>query len=193
MTGENMKRAFLAALLLASLPAASEVESYTIDPRHTFPAYEVNHLTFSIQRGRFNKTRGKIALDLAAGTGSAEVVIETGSVSSGLEQLDQRLRGEDFFDVAKYPEMTFKSTELVFEGERLRQARGTLTINGIAKPVTFEVTHFKCGLFPLNMKKVCGADMSTTIKRSDFGIKYLLPTLGDEVLLRVNVEAIKDS
>jgi polyisoprenoid-binding protein YceI len=186
MTGENMKRAFLAALLLASLPAASEVENYTIDPRHTFPAYEVNHLTFSIQRGRFNKTRGKIALDLAAGTGSAEVVIETGSVSSGLEQLDQRLRGEDFFDVAKYPEMTFKSTELVFEGERLRQARGTLTINGIAKPVTFEVTH-------LNMKKVCGADMSTTIKRSDFGIKYLLPTLGDEVLLRVNVEAIKDS
>src|SRR6185369_13625944 len=65
MTGENMKREFLAALLLACLPAAAEVENYTIDPRHTFPAYEVNHLTFSIQRGRFNKTRGKIALDLA--------------------------------------------------------------------------------------------------------------------------------
>jgi len=113
-------------------------------------------------------------------------------VSSGLEQLDQRLRGEDFFDVARYPEMNFKSTELVFEGERLRRARGTLTLNGIAKPVAFEVTHFKCGIFPLSMKKVCGADMSATIKRSDFGIKYLLPTLGDEVLLRVNVEAIKD-
>jgi polyisoprenoid-binding protein YceI len=188
-----MKRAFLAAVAMAALPAAAEPETYTIDPRHTFPMYEVNHLTFSIQRGRFNKTRGKITLDLAAGTGSAEVVIETASVSSGLEQLDQRLRGEDFFDVAKYPEMTFKSTEFVFDGEHLRQARGTLTMNGVARPVTFEVTHFKCGLFPLNMKKVCGADMTTTIKRSDFGIKYLLPTLGDEVLLRVNVEAGKDS
>ena len=189
-----MNRACIAAaLLLAALPVAAEVENYTIDPRHTFPAYEVNHLTFSLQRGRFNKTRGRITLDQAAGTGSVEVVIETASVSSGLEALDTRLRGEDFFDVAKYPEMTFKSTDFVFEGERLRQARGTLTLNGVAKPVTFEVTHFKCGIFPLNMKKVCGADMSATIKRGDFGIKYLLPTLGDDVLLRVNVEAIKDS
>jgi polyisoprenoid-binding protein YceI len=187
-----MKRALLAAAMSMALPALAEVESYTIDPRHTFPMYEVNHLTFSIQRGRFNKTRGKITLDPEAKTGSAEVVVDTASVSSGLEQLDQRLRGEDFFDVAKYPEMTFKSTEFVFEGDRLRQARGTLTLNGITKPITFEVTHFKCGLFPLNMKKVCGADMSTIIKRSDFGMKYLLPTLGDEVLLRVNVEAGKD-
>ena len=188
-----MKRMLLAAGLLTALPALAEVENYTIDPRHTFPMYEVNHLTFSLQRGRFNKTRGKITLDLEAKTGSVEVVIDTASVSSGLEQLDQRLRGEDFFDVAKYPEMTFKSTDFVFEGDRLRQARGTLTMNGVSRPVTFEVTHFKCGLFPLNMKKVCGADMNATIKRSEFGIKYLLPTLGDEVLLRVNVEAGKDS
>jgi polyisoprenoid-binding protein YceI len=89
--------------------------------------------------------------------------------------------------------MTFKSSELAFEGDRVRQARGTLTILGIPKPVTFEIAYFKCGSHPMLMRKVCGADMTATIKRSDYGMKYLLPTLGDEVLLRVNVEAIKDS
>jgi polyisoprenoid-binding protein YceI len=183
----------LAVAATAALPALADVETYNIDPKHTFPAYEVGHLGYSFQRGRFEKTQGKITLDTAAKTGSVEVSIDTASVSSGVAKLDEHLRTEDFFDTKQFPQMTFKSTDLTFDGDRVRQARGTLTINGIAKPVTFEVTHFKCGVNPMLMRKVCGADMSATIKRSDFGMKYALPMLADEVLLRVNVEAIRES
>lgn len=188
-----MKRLALAVAAAAALPALADVETYNIDPRHTFPAYEIGHFGFSIQRGRFNKTKGRITIDTAARTGSVEVSIDTSSVSSGDEKLDKHLRAEDFFDVEKFPEMTFKSTEFVFDGERVRQVRGNLTITGVTKPVTFEVTHFKCALNPMIMRKICGADMSANIKRSDFGMKYALPMLADEVLLRVNVEAMKDS
>ena len=189
-----MKRnALAAALAFAALPALAEVESFTIDPRHTFPAYEIGHFGYSIQRGRFNRTQGKITVDTEARTGSVEVAIETASVSTGVDKLDEHLRKEDFFDSERFPQMTFKSTDFTFDGARVRQARGTLTINGISKPVTLEVTHFKCAIHPLLLRKVCGADMTANIKRSDFGMKYALPMLADEVLLRVNVEAIKDS
>jgi polyisoprenoid-binding protein YceI len=188
-----MKPILAIAAALAALPALADVETYNIDPNHTFPAYEVGHFGYSIQRGRFNKTQGRITMDTAAKAGTVEVTIDTASVSTGVDKLDQHLRGDDFFDSAKFPQMTFKSSDLTFDGERVRQARGTLTINGIAKPVTLEVTYFKCGLHPMLMRKVCGADMTTTIKRSEFGMKYALPMLADEVVLRVNVEAIKES
>jgi polyisoprenoid-binding protein YceI len=184
---------FAATLAAAALPALAEVETYNIDPRHTFPAYEVGHLGYSFQRGRFNKTQGKITLDTAAKKGSAEVAIDVDSVSSGVDKLDEHLRGEDFFGAAKNPQIVFKSSDLAFEGDRVKQARGSLTINGITRPVTLDVTHFKCGMNPMLMRKVCGADMTATIKRSEFGMKYALPMLADEVVLRINVEAIKDS
>ena len=191
-----MKRITLATALacaFGALPASAEIESYTIDPQHTFPVYEIGHMGYSFQRGRFNKTQGKITLDMAAKTGSAAVSIDTASVSSGVDKLDEHLRSTEFFDSAANPRMTFKSTDLVFDGERVKQARGSLTIAGITKPVTFEVTHFKCGVHPVLMKKMCGAEMTATIRRSDFGMKYGLPLVADEVVLRVNVEAMKDS
>lgn len=181
------------ALAAAALPALAEVETYNIDPQHTFPAYEIGHFSYSIQRGRFDKTRGTITIDPAARTGSAEVTIDAASISSGVSKLDEHLRGADFFNVERYPQIVFKSTDLVFEGDRVKQARGTLSLNGISQPVTLQVTHFKCGLNPMLMRKVCGADMTATIKRSDFEMKYGLPMLGDDVTLRINVEAIKDS
>ena len=188
-----MKRFALAAFLLAALPALAEVETYNIDPKHTFPAYEIGHFGYSIQRGRFNKTQGKITLDPAAKTGGAEVMIDTASISSGVDKLDEHLRGADFFNAQRYPQIVFKSNELVFEGDRVKEARGTLSINGITKPVTLQVTHFRCGVNPMLMRKVCGADMTATIKRTDFEMNYGSPALADEVLLRINVEAIKDS
>lgn len=189
-----MKRTALAiASALAAFSAWADVETFNIDPRHTFPAYEIGHMGYSFQRGRFNRTQGRITLDTAAKTGSVEVSIETASVSTGVEKLDEHLRGEDFFDSKNFPQMTFKSTDLAFDGDRVRRARGTLTINGVSKPVTFDVTFFKCAVNMMIMRKVCGADMTANIRRSDFGMKYGLPMLADEVLLRVNVEAIKDS
>jgi len=191
-----MKRTTLllasATAILSALPALAEPESYTVDPRHTFPIYEVGHLGYSIQRGRFNKTSGKITLDTAAKSGSADITIDAASVSTGVDKLDEHLRSEDFFNVAKNPQITFKSTSLAFDGENVKSATGDLTMNGITKPVTLKVVMFHCGPHPMTKKKQCGGDLTTTVKRSDFGMKYALPALADDVTLHIGVEAIKD-
>ena len=182
----------IAAALAAfvAIPAAAQTETYTIDPNHTFPQYELNHFGFSKQRGRFDRTSGRIQLDLAAHRGSAEVVIDTRSVSTGVPKLDQNLQSEDFFNSAQFPQMTFKSDQLTFDGDNVVSAAGELTIRGVTQPVTFKVNYFHCGVHAASKKKACGADLEAHIKRSDFGIKYGLPGIGDDVLLRVNTEAI---
>ena len=164
-----MKRFILPAALaaLVAVPALAAPETYTVDPRHTFPTYEVGHLGYSFQRGRFNKTSGKITLDTAAKTGSAEIIMDAASVSSGVDKLDEHLRSEDFLGVAKSPNITFKASSLAFEGDKVKKASGDLTINGVTRPVTFDVTFFNCAPHPMNKKQTCGADLNTTIKRSD--------------------------
>ena len=190
-----MKAIILAAgsaTLIAAGCAWAEPETYRIDPRHTFPTYEVGHDGYSVQRGRFNKTSGRVTLDIAAKKGSVEIAMETASVSSGIDKLDENLRGEDFLNAAKFPVITFKSDNLSFEGERLKSLSGDLTINGVTRPVTFTVNLFHCAPNRLTKAKTCGADIITTIKRSDFGVKYALPNLGDDVTLRIGVEGIKE-
>jgi polyisoprenoid-binding protein YceI len=181
-----------AATLITALPAFAEVETYTIDPRHTFAYYEVGHLGYSTQRGRFNKTSGKITLDTAAKKGSAEVTIDAASVDSGVDKLNEHLRSEDFFNAAKNPQITFKSNNFTFDGDKVKSAAGELTMNGVTRPVTVTAVAFNCAPHPMTKKKQCGADLTTTVKRSDFGMKYGLPVLGDDVTLRIPVESIKD-
>jgi polyisoprenoid-binding protein YceI len=190
MTRNQFAAAFAAAL--AILPAAAAMESYTVDPRHTFPTYEVSHLGYSMQRGRFNKTSGKITIDTAARKGTADIAMDAASVSTGVDKLDEHLRSEDFLNAAKYPQVTFKSNDFAFEGDRVKRATGDLTINGVTRPVTFTANVFQCAENPMLKKKQCGADLQATIKRSDFGMKYALPMLGDDVTLRIPVEATKD-
>lgn len=184
--------AAFAAALLAAFTASAEIETFTVDPNHTYPAFEIGHFGYSTQRGRFNKTTGKITLDTAAKRGSADIAIDTGSVSTGHSKLEEHLRSEDFFNSAKYPQMTFKSNNFAFEGDKVKSAAGDLAINGVSRPVTLRAEYFNCAPHPMLKKKVCGAELTTTIKRSDFGIKTYLPALADDVLLRINVEAIKD-
>lgn len=189
-----MRAMTLAALALgATLPALAEPESFTVDNDHTFPSYEIGHFGTSFQRGRFNKTTGKITLDFAAHRGTADITMDVASVSTGVPKLDQNLQAAEFFDVAKYPQITFRANDLVFDGDRVVAARGDLSIHGITQPVSFTLTYFRCSEHPLLKRKVCGADMTATIKRSDFNMTYGIPVLADEVLLRVNVEAMKDS
>lgn len=187
-----MIRTALAGTLAAgfALAAHADPATYNIDPNHTFPQYELNHMGFSLQRGRFDKTQGTIVLDLDAHKGSVDVTIDTASVNSGVPKLDEHLKGEDFFDVKKFPQMTFKSNDLVFEGDVLKQAKGDLTIKGVTRPVTFDLDFFKCGNSLIALRKVCGADLSAHIKRSEFNMGYGVPMVGNDVLLRVNVEAI---
>lgn len=188
-----MKNALIALTLASTLSfPAFAADSYTVDSRHTFPSFEINHLGFSLQRGRFNSTTGKITLDNAAKSGSIDVTIDAASISTGLLDLEKHLQGEDFFDVAKYPTITFKSKKLKFEGDKLVSAEGDFTLHGVTRSVTLKIDHYFCGVHPMNKKINCGANATTTIKRTEYGIAKYAPLLGDEVKINIQVEATKD-
>lgn len=188
------RSAFIAAFaaLLTALAAGAAVETYTIDPGHTFPSYEVNHFGMSIQRGRFNKTGGKITVDTAAKTGTVDVTIDAASVDTGHPKLEEHIRAEDFLDASVHPTITFKGTKFTFEGDKLKAVEGELTMRGVSRPVTLTAQRFNCGAHPINKKAMCGGEFTAEIKRSEWGIKYAIPALADDMLLRINVEAYRD-
>lgn len=176
-----------ASIPLTSLPVLA-AEVYPLNEGHTFAYFEVNHLGFSTYRGRFDKTKGAVTLDVANKKGSVDVTIDANSVSTGVPALDDHLRKPDFLEVKTYPTIKFKSTELKFDNDELVAVTGNLTLHGVTKPVTLEVTSFNCGKHPMTQKPACGADAQTTIKRSDFGIKYGIPNVGDAVTIRIQAE-----
>lgn len=181
----------LAVTAISNMPVFAS-DTYTIDSRHTFPGFEINHLGFSIQRGRFNQTSGKLTMNPDAGTGSLQITVDAASINTGLDELEQHLRGEDFFDVARYPKIFFSSNKFHFENQQLKAVDGRLTMHGKTSPVKLTVDYFHCGRNLKTLKNVCGANAFTTIKRSDFGVDKYAPMLADEVKVIIQVEAIKD-
>lgn len=190
-----MKRTLAAAVLSAALvstAAFAAPENYIIDSKHTFPTFEVNHMGYSIQRGRFDKTRGTITFDKVANSGSVDVVIDVGSLDMGFDEWNQHLLDEKFFNVKQYPTMTFKSSKFKFKGDTLTEVDGNLTLLGVTKPVTLKVDLFKCAPHPMLKKDACGANATATIKRSDFGMGAYVPMVGDEIKIAFGIEAVKD-
>jgi len=187
-----MTRSAIAAIALTfTLPAAAD--SYTIDPVHSQPIFEVQHMGFSIQRGSFTKATGKITLDRAAKKGSIDVVIDATSIKTIDPKLDTHVKGEDFFNAAKYPTLAFKSTNLTFEGDRVVSVDGDLTLLGVTKPVTLKIANEVCGEHPFNKRPMCGAEASTTVKRSEWGMKYGIPkAVADDVRIIIPIEAYRD-
>jgi polyisoprenoid-binding protein YceI len=177
---------------IAALPAAAEPESFTIDPNHTYPSWEVGHMGLSVQRGRFNRTTGKVTIDTAARTGSAEIVIDAASLDTGHPKLGEHLRGEGYFNVEKFPTLTFKARQFTFDGDKVRAVAGDFTMLGVTKPVALTATTFNCALNSMTKKKVCGGDFVGTLRRSDFGLTRSMTSVTDEVTLHVNFEAIRD-
>jgi polyisoprenoid-binding protein YceI len=185
-------------VLVLALPfaAAAAPVNYSIDSFHSFPYFSVNHLGMSTIHGRFERMTGKIVYDAAAKTGSMEVHVPTATVSTGdakradgARSRDEHLRSADFFNSAEFPEMTFKSTRLNFAGDKLESIDGNLTLLGVTRPVKLNVTSFICGPNPYSKKPMCGAGVEGTIKRTDFGMKFGVPGISDEVKLVIGVEA----
>ena len=188
-----MKKLPAVLALSAALAApAFAADSYTIDPNHTYPVFEVSHFGFSTQRGRFNKSSGKITLDLAAKKGSVDLTIDTASLDMGSDTWDKHMAADGFFNAEKFPAMTFKSEKLVFDGDKVVAAEGSFTLLGVAKPLRLAVNNFRCAPNPMSKKAMCGADVSATLKRSDFGMTKYVPAISDEVKISSPVEAIRD-
>lgn len=188
-----MKYSLLGAVAIATLPiSAIAADSYTLDSAHTYPHFSISHLGFSTMQGRFDRTSGNVSLDRAAKTGTVDITIDATSISTGFAKRDEHLRGPDFFNSAEFPEITYNSKTMHFDGDTPTSVDGNLTILGVSKPVTLKISNFKCGVHPMNKKDICGAAASAAIKRSDFGVNYGLPAIGDDVQLVFEVEAVKN-
>lgn len=190
-----MKPSIAIATFAASFAlTAVAQETYTIDPSHSRPNFEIRHMGMSLQFGYFDKVAGKATLDRAAKKGSVDVTIDATSIRSFDPRLDTVLKGDKYFDVEKFPAITFKSTSMTFDGERLVAIDGELTMHGVTKPVSLKVSDFACGENPFNKTPMCAANASATIKRSEFGMTTGIPmSSADEVRLMLPVEAYKET
>ncbi|MDX1607102.1 MAG: YceI family protein [Candidatus Competibacterales bacterium] len=180
--------ATLSALPLASAQAA---DSYTVDPAHTYGHFAISHLGFSTMFGRIHSTGGNFMVDLDNMTGSVQVELDPASIDTGHQKRDDHLRSPDFLNVVEFPEMRFESTAVNLT-ENGGTVEGELTLHGQTQPVTLEITAWHCGTHPINKKEACGFDATGKLKRSDFGISYGLPAIGDDMTLYLELEGLKE-
>ena len=185
------KKWMLAVLIAAvSVPSLAVADNYTVDPEHTYPSLEFSHMGISIWRGKFNKTSGKITLDVAARTGSADIQVDVASIDFGHDKMNQHALSADWLNVGKFPTMTYKGA-IKFEGDMPVSVDGQLTLLGVTKPVKLKINSFNCIAHPLFKKKVCGADAEGDLNRADFGMTLYSEGEAGKIHLRIQVEALK--
>jgi polyisoprenoid-binding protein YceI len=184
-------RAGLCVLAACAASVHAAPEEFVVDPGHTYPSFEVRHLGISTQRGRFEKTKGRIVLDRAAGTGAIEIDIDTTTLSTGNRLLDAQLKGDDFFDIEKFPAITFRSTQVELDKGELKRAQGSLTMLGVSQPVTLDVEHFGCTRLPFFVRLTCGADAVAHVSRTAFGMSRFTSFISDDVRIVIQIEAVK--
>lgn len=194
-----IRTSFCALALALPLAASAAPESYTLDPIHSFPHFSVDHLGVTTIWGRFDKSSGKFTIDRAAKKGSLDLAIEVASLNTGdgdkggrPRSRDDHLRSADFFNVAEFPRMTFKADDVKFDGENPTEVAGQLTLLGVTRPLTLKIERWVCKDNPFSKKPMCGGVASGALKRSDFGMKFAVPAVGDEVQLRVGFEGYRD-
>ena len=192
---ENMNKialALVAGSLVTGL-ALAEPATYNVDPAHTYPAFEADHMGgMSIWRGKFNSSTGKVVYDKAAKAGSVEITVDTKSIDFGHDKMNEHASSAEIFDTAKFPTAVFKGKLAKFNGEAPTEVQGELTLHGVTKPVTLVINSFLCKPNPMTKKEACGADAIATFNREDFGVSYG-KNFGFkmDVTLRITVEAVK--
>lgn len=187
-----MKSKIALICLLAASATSAFAQTYTIDPSHTYPSFEADHMGISFWRGKFEKTSGTVVLDRAAKTGSLDIVIDANSIDFGHAKMNEHAKSKDLFNVEKFPTATYKSKSIKFDGDKPVSVDGELTLLGVTKPVTLAINKFKCIQHPMLKREVCGADVSATFNRADFGLIYGMNYgFSPEVKLAIQVEAVK--
>lgn len=184
----KLKHTLLAAALLSS--TAVMAADYDVDPAHTTVQFKIGHLGFSELVGRFDKFSGNFSMDDAnPAAAKASFEVDAASVDSNHEPRDKHLRSPDFLDVKSFPKITFTST--AYEGTKEKGVlKGTLTMHGVSKEVAFNLVHVGEGKDPWGGYR-SGFNATTTVKRSDFGVKYMIPNIPDEMTLSLFVEGVR--
>jgi polyisoprenoid-binding protein YceI len=179
-------------LLAASGSALAAATTYRIDPDHTYPSFEADHMGgLSVWRGKFNHTRGTVTLDKAAGLGTVDVTVDMTSADFGQEQLNKGAQGKDLFETAKYPQARYTGKLVDFVNGAPTRVTGKLTLHGVTHPLDLKIDSFKCMQHPVFKREVCGADALATFRRDTFGIDAGKDYgFGMNVTLRIQVEAI---
>lgn len=187
-----MTKTLLATALLAAAGfAQAQSATYAIDPTHTFVNFEAKHFGTSTLRGRFDRKEGTVQFDRAGKSGKAEITIDIASVSTGVGPLDGHLKSKDFFNAAEFASAKFVSDKFVFDGDKVTEVTGSLTMLGKSNPVTLKATNFNCYQNPMLKREVCGGDFETTITRSQWGMTYGVPGIPDNIRLLIQIEAVK--
>lgn len=190
---QSTVKGILGAAVLVAAGAVATPVKYNVDPAHTYPSFETDHMGgLSTWRGKFNTTSGTITLDKEAKTGSVDIKIDTASIDFGHEKMNTHTKSPDMLDVEKYPTATYKGKLTGFKDGNPTAVEGTLELHGVSKPVKLTINEFLCKQHPMSKKDVCGADAVGTFNRDDFGIDYG-KNFGFQmdVTLRIQVEAAK--
>lgn len=176
----------LAGLVLSS---SSPAQTYTFDPLHSAVVWQVSHFGFSKPSGKFfaSGTLQYDPNDLKSSQVKANLNLNEGV--TGIPDLDKHLKGKLFFNVEQYPTATFISQKVDVTEQHISKVHGLLTLHGVTKPITLDVKLNQVGLNPINDKESIGFSATTQLKRSDFGMTTMLPGIGDEVSLTIEVEA----
>lgn len=188
-----MKKIFVVVVLAFTLQINSLLaDEYLLDPVHTQIIFFADHLGFSKSQGKFVDFNGHFSFNPEEpGAASAEVVINTSSIEMNDADWNAHMKDEDFFDVEKFPTMTFISTKVEVLSSNHAKVHGELTMIGQIHPVVLDVVHNKSGTHPFSKKYTAGFSATTTVTRSEFGMNYGVPALGDEIEVRIEVEGQK--
>jgi polyisoprenoid-binding protein YceI len=181
-----------ASLMFAAGSAHAQSATYAVEPTHTFATFEIDHFGAAVNRGRFEKKEGQITMDKAAKTGKVEITFQMNSISTGVAPFDKHLQSAEIFDAAQFPTATFVGDKFSWNGDKVSEVAGTMTIKGKAQPVTFKAKQFNCYQSPMLKREVCGGDFETTIDRTAFGVDYGVQYgFSKNVRIVAQIEAVK--
>jgi len=189
-----MRSTFLALATVGLFATAAQAApaTYAIDPTHTFATFEIDHFGASVNRARFDEKSGTVSFDKEGKSGKVEITLNMNSVNSGTPGFDKHLKNADIFNTEKFPESKFVSDKFVFDGDKLKEVTGQLTLMGVTKPITIKANQFTCYDSRMLKREVCGGDFEATIDRTQWGVNYGVDWgFSKNVRLVLQIEAVK--